>query len=153
MPYRLHVLLHYGEGPHMTAVAWLPLALLFSIRGVERWRPVAISLGGICCALIVANNFYGATSLAILYPILVWAAFAGTARLARLWTRSSDILIAYGLTATWLSPGYLQVTLRNMQYVSKAGNTWSICLGAAIHRTLRSSGLAIYRTVEPSRSI
>lgn len=131
MPFRLHVLLHYGEGPHMTAVAWLPLALLFSIRGLERSRPVAIALAGICCAMIVANNFYGATSLAILYPILVWAAFAGT-RDWRVFGRAAlIILISYGLTATWLSPGYLQVTLRNMQYVSKPGNTWSICLGAA----------------------
>lgn len=125
MPYRLHVLIRYGEGPHMTALAWIPLALLFSLRAMERWRPVSLAAAAFCSAMVVSNNFYGATALAMLFPILAWSVYI-THSEAWMWIRAAAIaVLAYGLTAFWLTPSYLQITLRNMQFVSFQGNTWS----------------------------
>ncbi len=125
MPYRLNVLVRYGEGPHMSALAWLPLALLFTYRATETWRPVSLALAAISCTMVVSNNFYGATSLAILYPILIWSIFV-TQRDVTVWIRAALIPpIAYGLTAFWLVPSYLRITLENMQFVSSQGNMWS----------------------------
>ena len=144
MPYRLNVLLRYGEGPHMTALAWIPFALLFSYRALERWRPGALALAGFGCAMVVSNNFYGATALAMLYPILVWSIYI--THLDRLaWLRAAAIpAIAYGLTAFWLVPSYLKITLDNMRFVSVQGNLWSrwVLLGALVVFVLLSDYLA-----------
>ncbi|MDZ4799422.1 MAG: hypothetical protein SGI92_14760 [Bryobacteraceae bacterium] len=144
MPYRLNVLLRYGEGPHMSALAWIPLALLFTWRATESWRPVSLALAAISCAMVVSNNFYGATSLAILFPILIWSLYV-THRDVTVWIRAAIIpVLAYGLTAFWLVPSYLTVTLFNMQFVSGQGNMWSrwVALGFVIGFVLLSDYLA-----------
>jgi hypothetical protein len=144
MPYRLNVLLRYGEGPHMSALAWIPLALLFTYRATESWRPISLALAGISCAMVVSNNFYGATSLAILYPILIWSLYV-THRDITIWIRAAMIpAIAYGLTAFWLVPSYLRITLENMQFVSTQGNLWSrwVALAFVIGFVLLSDHLA-----------
>lgn len=144
MPYRLNVLIRYGEGPHMTALAWIPLALLFSFGALARWRPAFLALAGICCAMVVSNNFYGATSLAILYPLLAWSVYI-THLDKWVWVRAAAIpALAYGLCAFWLVPSYLQTTLNNMRFVSAEGNLWSrwIALAFLIGFVLLSDHLA-----------
>ena len=49
-------------------------------------------------------------------------------------------LLAYGLTAFWLSPSYLRITLHNMQYVSERGSPWSAAAAVAV---LAAVGLAV----------
>ena len=70
---RLGVLAKYGEGPHMTSLALIPIALAFTWLALERRRPAAVALAAVFCAAVVSNNFYGATALAVFYPILVWS--------------------------------------------------------------------------------
>lgn len=122
---KLNALVRYGEGPHMTALAWIPLALAFSWLSLcKRSWPWAMA-GAIACAMVVANNFYGATALAIFFPLLVWAIWV-TERDWRLLPYAAAIpAVAYGLCAPWLTVSYLKLTLRNMQYVSSEGNLWS----------------------------
>lgn len=125
MPYRLNVLIRYGEGPHMTALAWIPLALFFTYRALQQWRPKSLAMAAICCAVVVSNNFYGATALALLFPMLAFAIYI-THLDPWLWVRAAAIgCLAYGLTAFWLVPSYLHLTLANMRFVSMEGNTWS----------------------------
>lgn len=125
MPYRLNVLIRYGEGPHMSALAWIPVALFFSWRALEKWRPGSFVAASLACAMVVSNNFYGATSLAMLFPVLVWSLYITHVELA-IWLRAAGIaVLAYGLTAFWLVPSYIEITRRNMQFVSAEGNLWS----------------------------
>src|SRR6185295_4689038 len=99
---------------------------------LRRWRPAAMAAAGICSALVVSNNFYGATALAITFPILVWSLWI-THRDNGIWLRAFAIpVLAYGLTASWLTPSYLRVTLANMRLVSNPGNSWSIGLALAV---------------------
>ncbi|HYO80485.1 MAG TPA: hypothetical protein VES20_03720 [Bryobacteraceae bacterium] len=143
MPYRLNVLVRYGEGPHMTALAWIPFALLFTFRALEQWRPGSLVLAGAGCAMVVSNNFYGATALALLFPVLVWSVYI-THQDKFVWLRALVIpCIAYGLTAFWLVPSYLQITLNNMRYVSAQGNLWSrwVLLAAVLAFVLLSDHL------------
>ncbi|MCC6862008.1 MAG: hypothetical protein IT158_25780 [Bryobacterales bacterium] len=125
IPQRLHVLLRYGEGPHMTAFSLLPLALAASFRALQKYRPAVLALAAALCALVVSNNFYGATALAILFPWMAWS--VRVTRLDRwVWLRAACIaVLAYGLTAFWLVPSYLRITLRNMEFVATPGNAWS----------------------------
>jgi hypothetical protein len=133
VPVRFGVLIHYGEGPHITALCLLPIALAFTWRALEAKRPGSLALAAIFCAAVVSNNFYGATALAIFFSLLVWSFLVTRGSRGVLFPALAIPLLAYGLTAFWLSPSYLQITLRNMQYVSQKGSSWS---GAAAVFTL-----------------
>lgn len=133
VPQRLHVLISYGEGPHMSAVAVLPAALAAVIAALRKWRPAVLAAAAALCALVVANNFYGATSLAILYPIAVWSIWLCD-RAPGVWQRAAAIpVLTWGLTAFWLTPSYIRITLLDLKWVSLPGNTPSrLILGIAL---------------------
>ena len=126
VPWRLHVLMKYGEGPHISALSVLPLAWLGAWRrflgGGVRW--LILSAGA--AALVVTINFYGATALAITLPLAAWSCFLQR----RDWRIIRDAFfiaaLAYGLTAWWLVPSYLRITSRNLRLVSPEGNKWSV---------------------------
>jgi hypothetical protein len=50
--------------------------------------------------------------------------------------------LAYGLTAFWLVPSYLRITVHNMQYVSESPNAWSFGVAAVVAAAF---GFASYR--------
>ncbi|HWQ52324.1 MAG TPA: hypothetical protein VN442_01480 [Bryobacteraceae bacterium] len=132
MPQRLGVLVRYGEGPHITSLAWLPLALVCAWIGLRSGRPLALAAAAVAGAMVVSTNFYGATTLAMFYPVLVWSIWI-THQDRRIWLRAAAVpVLAYGLTAFWLVPSYLVTTLRNMRYVSHQGNLWSVGILAAV---------------------
>jgi hypothetical protein len=125
VPQRLHVLMAYGEGPHISALSVLPAALAATWLALEKRRPAMLALAGGLCALTVACNFYGATSLAILFPIVTWSIWVGE-RNWRVWLRAAGIVaLAFGLSAFWLTPSYIRITLVNLKWVSEPGNDWS----------------------------
>ncbi len=125
-PMRLHVLLRYGEGPHISAFALLPFALAAAWLALPARRPAMLALAGIASAAVVSTNFYGATALAIFFPILCWSLWT-THHDKLIWVRSAAVAaLAYGLTAFWLTPSYLRITLDNMRLVSRPGNAWSV---------------------------
>ncbi len=133
MPQRLSVLVRYGEGPHVTAVAVLGIALAAAWVALRGRRPAVLALAVPLCALVVSNNFYGATALAIFFPLLVWSQWI-TWRDNRVWLRAAAVAaLAYACTAFWLTPSYLKVTTENLRLVSQEGNRWStwVALAAA----------------------
>ena len=144
-PQRLHVLVAYGEGPHMTAFALLPIALAFAWLSFERRRGIYVALASILCAAVVSNNFYGATALAMFYALLVFS-FVVTRGVRSIAAQAVVIPIAtYGLTAFWLVPSYIRLTTENMRYVADpARNSWSlpVAIGVAAGFALASWILA-----------
>jgi hypothetical protein len=125
IPQRLHVLASYGEGPHLSALCTLPAVIAASFLALRRWRPGALALAAILCALVVANNFYGATALTIFFPILVWSVWLGEGD-RYVWLRAAGIaVLAYGLSAFWLTPSYVRITLTDLRWVAHPGNQWS----------------------------
>jgi hypothetical protein len=125
VPQRLHVLMAYGEGPHISALCVLPAALAAGFLALRKWRPGALAAAGALCALVAANNFYGATGLAILYPIMVWSVWTAE-RDRSVWLRAASIpLVAYGLSAFWLTPSYIRITMIDLNWVARPGNTIS----------------------------
>jgi hypothetical protein len=132
MPLRLGVLIRYGEGPHMSAFALLPLSLAAAWFGLRRGYPGRLAAAAVVAALVVANNFYGATALAMFFPILAWSVWL-VERDRMVWARAALVaVLAWGLCAFWLTPSYLRVTLDNMRWVSEPGNAWSAVLLAVV---------------------
>ncbi len=125
-PARLGVLVRYGEGPHMSALAMLGFALAFSIRALKTGSAGWIAASAAACALVVSHNFYGGTALAMSFPVLLWSWWI-THEDHRMFLRAGAITVfSYGLTAIWLVPTYLIVTINNMRFVSDRGNRWSL---------------------------
>jgi hypothetical protein len=131
-PQRLHVLMTYGEGPHMSALAIIPFVLGFAMLAFRTKHRGYMALAGFAAAVVVTNNFYGATALAILFPILAWAAAIhfGFVRITLISTAVAAL--AYGLTASWLTPSYLWITRRNLALVAQPGKLWSVLLLAGL---------------------
>jgi hypothetical protein len=150
-PWRLWVLLQYGEGPHISALSLLPFALAFAWLALEKRRLPALAAAALFCALVALTNFYGATGLAIFYVALVWAAWV-TWRDKRIWLRAAAIpALAYGLSAFWLTPSYLRLTIANLRLVSGAGRQWSAIALVALALLLilaavRFRGYALFLT-------
>jgi hypothetical protein len=131
-PMRLGVLVKYGEGPHMTSLALIPLALAFTWLALERPRAAMLALAAVFSAAVTSHNFYGATSLAVFFPILLWSHWI-TRQDRRILAPAIGIPgLAYGLTAFWLVPSYFRITAENMQYVAERGSRWSIALVLAV---------------------
>jgi hypothetical protein len=131
-PQRLGVLVKYGEGPHMSALALIPIALAFTWIALDARKLWAVGAAALVTAGVVSNNFYGAVALASFYPVLVWA-FWITRQDKRIVMPAVAIpLLGYGLTAFWLVPSYFKVTAENMKYVSEHGTTWSIWVAVAV---------------------
>lgn len=150
-PWRLLVLLRYGEGPHISSLALLPFALAFAWLALQKRRAASLAAAGICSALVALTNFYGATALAIFYPIVVWSLWV-THRDNRMWLRAGAIpALAYGLSAFWLTPSYLRITIDNLRYVSSPGNAWSVALFALAAAAFLTVSLR-YASRKPDRA-
>jgi hypothetical protein len=122
-PQRLNALVRWGEGPHISALAVIPLALAAAYWTITRRSLPALAAAAVLCALVVSNNFYGGVALAIFYPLLVWSIWV-THQEHNVWLWAAVIpLLAYGLTAVWLVPSYLRVTTVNLALVAASGNT------------------------------
>jgi len=144
LPMRLGVLVKYGEGPHMTALALIPFALAFAWLAAERKRPAMVALAAVFAAAVASNNFYGATALAVFYPLVLWSHWITRRDKRIVWPAVAIPVLAYGLTAFWLVPSYFRVTAENMQYVAERGTNWSVwlALGAVIGYALATGRLA-----------
>jgi hypothetical protein len=125
VPQRLHVLMTYGEGPHISALCVLPAALAVTFWALRKWSPLAFAGASLLCAFTVSNNFYGATALAILFPIATWSVWV-THRERGIWMRAVGIIaLAYALCAAWLTPSYVWITAINLKWVAQPGNAVS----------------------------
>ena len=125
-PQRFNALVRYGEGPHVTALGLIPIALAASWFALRRFEPMAVIAASFFSCLVVSNNFYGASAMALMFPLLVWSLWI-THQDDRIFARAAAIgVLAYGLTAFWLTPEYVGLTLTNMKYVSNRGNMWSL---------------------------
>ncbi|HXJ37651.1 MAG TPA: hypothetical protein VNH18_00160, partial [Bryobacteraceae bacterium] len=130
-PQRLHVLMQYGEGPHIAALCVLPAALGAMWLAIRARRPGMLALAALLCALVVGTNFYGATALALFTPLLVWSVWVGE-RDWRVPARALGVAaLAYGLSAFWLTPGYIAITLTNLRLVADPGDRRSVLIFVA----------------------
>ncbi|MDP9169928.1 MAG: hypothetical protein M3N54_04870, partial [Acidobacteriota bacterium] len=132
VPQRLHVLMSYGEGPHISALCVLTAALAMCFTVLRKWSPARFAAAAGLCAFAVSNNFYGATALAVFFPFVVWSVWLGR-RDGRVLLRAAGIAaFAWGLCAFWLTPSYVGITLVNMQWVAQPGNRWSVLVAGVV---------------------
>ena len=115
LPRRLHVLLAYGEGPHIASLALLPLALLALDRALERRTAWRVLLAALALGAVVLTNLIGAFALATaVFALLLTRADKFDRRSLLLCANAAFIgAIAWLLVAFWLPPSLLATVSRN----------------------------------------
>ncbi len=108
---RFHALLAYGEGPHVTAMTLLPLAIValhFALR--RRW----IWTAPLALAAVVLSNWLGGFALAA----AVFCYLVAFARDRHDWFRTVWIGVwAYALAMPWIPPTTLEAVRLNAQRI------------------------------------
>jgi len=109
-PWRLVVLLRYGEGPHISALSILPLVLLVFLCALRNPSFKSYLLASLSLAVIPLTNWPAAISLAVsIFVLLVSEMLRGESHL-KLKRALLITITAYAFSAFWLSFSYIYTT-------------------------------------------
>lgn len=120
-PRRLQALVYYGEGPHVSALTLLPLAILFLDlalnRSTPRRRAPQFLLATVAMAAVVVTNWLAAFALALMVVAYMVAKLE-----PKRWQRDFLWLAliaaaAYCLASPWIPPSTIAVTQFNAKSI------------------------------------
>jgi len=111
-PRRLVTLVHYGEGPHLAALLFLPLAIGLLHVALQKRRPLWYAAAALAIAAVVLSNWIGAFALALAVASYLLAGFA------RPWLRTAALgCAAYALAMPWAPPSTIATIRANAPLV------------------------------------
>ena len=113
---RLDALMRFGEGPHVTAMTLIPIALIALDRALERPRPARVLAAMIALGAVVLTNWLGAFALALAAGCHLLAAWEG-AGLRRILRAAAIGAAAYALCSPWIPPSTIRTIRYNAQHV------------------------------------
>jgi len=149
-PRRYQILVHYGEGPHISAVAMIPAVILALHGAVSLRNRVWIAIAPFALAAIPLTNWPGSMGLSMavlayclsqvgLFKAMQWAVLVGTG------------VAAYLIASPWLPPSVIAGVVRNAQQSDGtsfgATQVWPGCILAAACVTL----LMIFKRTDANR--
>ncbi len=105
---RLQTLVSFGEGPHMLALALIPVALLVLWRALEKPSAGRILLAALGTASVALANWIGAAGFALAVLALLLA--GSWKSVWKTWLTAAGIgVLAYALASPWLPPSTIGV--------------------------------------------
>ncbi|MGD1091585.1 MAG: hypothetical protein ABSB35_06270 [Bryobacteraceae bacterium] len=111
---RYQVLVHYGEGPHIAALALLPLVVCGLHCAIAESRRIFIPVSAVLIGALVATNWTGTVGV-ILALMAYFASRVGEIR-AQGWINAFGIAaVAYLLICPWVPPSVMAGALTNAQ--------------------------------------
>lgn len=123
-PERLTALVYYGEGPHITSLTLLPLAILLLDLALERRRAPYFALAALSFASVALTNWIGALGLALGVAAYLLAKQIPVAKQipGKLFARDLSLtvliaLAAYGLASPWIPPSTIAAVHTNSQFI------------------------------------
>jgi hypothetical protein len=112
---RLHTLVVYGEGPHLTSLCLLPLAIGMLHLALEKRRPLYYFGAALAVAAVPLSNWLGAVAL-VFGAVSLLLAFATD---LRRWIAAGLIGVwAYAIALPWMSPSTIAVIQANAPRVA-----------------------------------
>jgi len=115
-PRRLQTLLPYGEGPHLTSMVFLPLAIGLLHVALTKRRPHYYVLAGLALAATVLSNWIGAFALALGAGAYLLAGFE--ARPVRQWATAGGLAgYAYAVALPFVAPSIVATIRANAPLV------------------------------------
>ncbi len=113
-PRRIQTLLGYGDGPHVSSLTLIPLAIVALDVALEKKRPVFYILAALALASVVLTNWFGGVSLAV---AVIAYLLARPQTSSRTWLAAIGIaLYAYVLFLPWIPPSTLAAIRTNSQW-------------------------------------
>lgn len=117
---RLQALVYYGDGPHLTALALVPLAVLLLDAALVKRRPAYYLLAALSMAAVALSNWLGAFALAAACVAYLCSLPVNAGRQSS-WLRALGIAaLAYLLASPLLPPSNIRAIQLNARTV--AGN-------------------------------
>lgn len=114
---RLQTLVHYGDGPHVSSITLMLIAVLALHLAIERGGAVRTLAAAVAVAAVVLTNWLGAFSLAIGCVCYLLARLDQDSSRIRTLAYSAGIgLLAYGLAVPWIPPSTILAVQRNAQF-------------------------------------
>ena len=114
---RLHTLVVYGEGPHLTSLCLLPLAIGLLHVALSRRRPWYYVMAGLAIAAVPLSNWLGAMALA--FSIAAYLLSGFHERWPAVWLRTAGLgCFAYAVAMPWMSPATIAVIRANAPRVA-----------------------------------
>ena len=153
LPWRLLVMIKYGEGPHVTSLTVLPLILVALRWGLPRKDFCSLFAMAVSLAVAPLMNWLGAFAVTL---SILWMLATDFSRVGRLLTAGA---LGYLLAAFWLTPDYIATTLFNWPKDSYGYRVeqshWPLYLGlvatviilSVVLRSLGATWLVRYATV------
>jgi hypothetical protein len=114
---RFQALLPYGEGPHITSMALLPVALLALDFAISKRTALRCTLAALALAAVALSNWLGTFALAI---AVVAYLVARTNSIAawRTWLITLGLgALAYAFACSWIPPSTIRVIRHNAQFI------------------------------------
>ncbi len=114
---RFQALLPYGEGPHITSMALLPIALLGLDLALSKRTPVRCTFAAVAITAVVLSNWLGAFALAAaIFAYLL--ARTNSSDAWRTWRNAALLCaLAYALACSWIPPSTIRDVRHNAQFV------------------------------------
>lgn len=114
LPWRLQVLVKYGEGPHTVGLMLMPLVLMAAWKAATQPKFKRIFVAALCFAAITLINWLAAFATAILCALLLLTG-AGVRKETgfRAWPVMASAGLGYLLACFWLTPAFVRTTLFN----------------------------------------
>jgi hypothetical protein len=111
-PRRYQILVHYGEGPHTSAVALIPVVILVLHGAVALRNRVCIALAPFALAAVALTNWPG--SMGLTMAVLAYClSQIGSFRLRQWLALAGMGIAAYLISSPWLTPSVIAAALRN----------------------------------------
>jgi hypothetical protein len=114
---RFQVLVPYGEGPHITSLALLPLALLSLDVALSKRTPLWYVLAAASMAGVALSNWLGAFALAIAVFAYLLARSGAKETVRTLVATLGLGALAYALACSWIPPSTIGDIRYNAQYL------------------------------------
>lgn len=114
IPWRLHVLTKYGEGPHNASLMLLPLAWLATLQAARSSSFLWIFVCAVAYALVVLMNWVGALALGftcLMFLVAAWR--SNESQPLRLTRPLLAAGLAYLLACFWITPSFVQTIAFN----------------------------------------
>lgn len=113
---RLHTLVFYGDGPFVSALTLVPIAILCLHVALRRRRPLFYLLAALAMASVVLTNWLGGSVLGM--AVLAYLFGMGHELGFRAWPAALGVaLLAYLLASPWIPPSTLNTIRTNAQTI------------------------------------
>jgi len=113
-PRRYQIVVHYGEGPHISAVALNPVVIVLLHGAASLRNRVSIALAPFALAAVALTNWPGSMGLAM--AVLAYClSQIGAFRISNWLVLIGAGVAAYLIASPWLPPSVISAVIRNAQ--------------------------------------